>query len=143
MRKLALAGLVLAASYFAALPQAAADAAPVAKITITRATNACSAPGAGPAALGYACSYSVGTRDLSLTKNQPATTDLPDGRTFQLVLKDVVENPHRFKVSAASRKAGGNAFLPLADITAKPNETFNFRFPAPGGDALLLEIAIN
>src|SRR3954470_17492126 len=132
MKKLALTAIVIGASLFGSMPASADATTPTAHITITRGTSNCSLPGAGPKILGYPCSYPMGTRDMPLTRNALGTTDLPDGRRFHLTLREIQEapnTPRKFKLSAHHRKNAAAELIPLAEITAKQNETFTFRFP--------------
>lgn len=146
MRKLAFAGLVLALAWFADMGVASADPnAPVAHVTIRKATSNCKDPGAGPPppSSGFACTYALGTQNLNLALNKPVETTLPDGRQLQLVFTGFVEG--RFKVNGLSKRAGGAQFLPFATISARPNEPFGVHFPYTGSpnDALFVDISIN
>jgi len=144
MRKLGLAGLVLASSFFAV--GASADGPTTATFVNTQATNNCPAPSNGQ--LGYKCSFPKPGAVAQLVRGTPSATILPDGRVVQLVLQDVYEpqggNPRRFKVVAAHKPPGGGAFIPLADITVKQGEAIHFRFPYGGipGDAMLVDITL-
>ena len=144
MRKLGLAGLVLASSFFAVV--AAADGPVTATFVNTQATNNCPAPSNGQ--LGYKCSFPKQGASATLNKGVPSQTTLPDGRVVQLLLTDVIEGangqPRRFKVSAAHRPPGSGAFIALADINVKQGEPIHLRFPYGGapGDAMLVDITL-
>jgi hypothetical protein len=147
MRKLAFAGLALAASYFSFAPAASADGAATATFAVTHATNSCTAPKAGPGQLGYACTYAEPGSKAALAPNQPSSTTLPDGRVVQLVLKEVIEpkkpgDARRFHVVASHKPSGAGSFIGLADITVKQGEAIHFRFPFHGADALLVDITL-
>ena len=144
MRKLGLAGLVLAGSFFMTVPQASADAPVVATFVNTQATNNCPAPQNGQ--LGYKCSFPKPGASATLALNAPSQTTLPDGRIVQLLLQSVTEgSPRRFKLLASHRPPGGAAFIPLADINVKQGEAIHFRFPYGGapGDAMLVDITLS
>lgn len=144
MRKLGLAGLVLASSFFAVV--ASADGPTTATFVNTQATNNCPAPSNGQ--LGYKCSFPKPGASAQLFKNAPSQTTLPDGRVVQLILTDIIEpangQPRRFKVSASHKPPGGGGFIALAEINVKQGEPIHLRFPYGGapGDAMLVDITL-
>jgi hypothetical protein len=77
---------------------------------------------------------------LPLEKGKPAAYVLPNGRTLQVSLVDVVEK--RFHVSAAINQPGGQAFLKLLDVTAAPNEPFFVGGQSYQGGTLVLGITL-
>ncbi len=145
-RSFAVAGAVLASCFFAHAPEADAQpSVPKADVLIIHATQ-CERPsvdkeiGEAPP-LKYNCYKLVNRTTLNLVKGQPASTVLPNGRTFQLTLTDLTPDK-RFKVSAAiSNPQGG--FMKLADITSEANKQFHVGGWAHQGGALVVGIRIN
>jgi hypothetical protein len=139
---IALAGAV----FFGHLPIAAADSAPKAELMVVHATKCAEkkvdpAIGDAPPSLGYECMKLLEKKSFALAQNQPGTTLLPNGRTFQLAYNGRAEN--RYKVTASiSPPDGGAGFVKLADITAEPNKTFNVGGFAYQGGVLVLAVRI-
>lgn len=106
-----------------------ADAPPKAEVMIIHATKCDKKSvdpqiGDAPPALGFDCLKLLEKKTMPLVLNQPSTTRLPNGRTFQL-LHTAKEN-NRYKVTASISPADGSqGFVKLADITADPNKPFN------------------
>ncbi len=126
-------------------PPAGAQSGPKAELFVIHATD-CDKPAVDPdigeaPPLKYRCYKLVEKKTLPLTKGQAATTPLPNGRTFQLTLADVLAD-RRFKVSAAISQPDNKGFLPLANITAEPNKRFHVGGFAHQGGALVLAIRI-
>ena len=144
-RKLSLFGVVAACALFAHVPRAEADGAPKADVLVIHGTQ-CEKPSVDPQIgqappLKYNCYRLLERKSLSLTKGQPSTTSLPDGRTFQITLTDVTTD-RRFKVSAAISQTDNKGFSKLADITAEPNKQFHVGGFAYQGGAIVLGIRI-
>ena len=64
-----------------------------------------------------------------LQKGKSATVKLPTGRDLMVTWKDAIApqkkgDPMRFVMTASIQKPGGNTFLPLLEVNAKPGETF-------------------
>jgi hypothetical protein len=139
---LALAGAVL----FGQVPRAEADNAPRAELMVVHATKCAEkkvdpAIGDAPPSLGYECMKLLDKKSMALVANQPSTTSLPNGRTFQLAYNGRAEN--RYKVTASiSPPDSGAGFVKLADITAEPNKTFNVGGFAYQGGVLVLAVRI-
>ncbi len=108
---------------------ASADAPPNAEVMVIHATKCDKktvdpAIGNAPPALGFDCLKLLEKKRMPLVLNQPSTTKLPNGRTFQLLHTAKVDN--RFKVTASISPADGSSgYMKLADITADPNKPFN------------------
>jgi hypothetical protein len=138
------AGLV-AVSALLGSSTAVADNTPKADVLVIHATD-CDKPSVDPAIgeappLKYRCYKLVEKKTLPLTKGQASTTPLPNGRTFQLTLTDILPDK-RFKVSAAISQPDNKGFLTLANITAEPNKQFHVGGFAHQGGALVLAIRI-
>lgn len=110
-------------------PIANADAVPNAEVMIIHATKCDTKKvdpeiGDAPPALGFDCLKLLDKKSMPLVLNQPSTTTLPNGRTFQLLHTAKVEN--RYKVTASiSPTDGTKGYVKLADITADPHKPFN------------------
>jgi hypothetical protein len=91
--------------------------------------------------LKYNCYKLIERKMLPLSKGQPSTAALPNGRTFQITYGDVTADK-RYKVAAAISQPDGKGFLKLADITAEPNKRFNVGGFAYQNGALVLAIKI-
>ncbi len=63
---------------------------------------------------------------LVLEKGKPTSTTLPNGRTLQVTLSDVVvdKGEKRYRLSASISQPSGPAYLPLLEVTASPGKTF-------------------
>jgi hypothetical protein len=144
--------LAAGAAFVCAMPEAAADKQPVARVYVLHATN-CAAPpaldpaiGAMPKALGYNCFAKLDQKDLSLTKGQAASMDLAKiDRTFQIVLNDASSNDGKslYKITASVSQPGNKAsFTKLADISTPGGKRFEVGGWSHGGGAILLAIRI-
>jgi hypothetical protein len=142
---------LLAASAMVVVPLASGAAladAPAAKadVLVIHATD-CANPSVDPRIgeappLKYKCYALVDKKELALTKGQASTTPLPNGRTFQLTLTDVVDGK-RMKLAAAISQPDKGGFMPLANITAEPNKQFYVGGFAHQGGALVLGIRVH
>lgn len=143
-RKLVLAGVVAASALFAHVEKADAQGGPKADVLVIHATE-CKERSVDPAIgeappLKYNCYKLIERKSLPLVKGQPATTPLPNGRTFQLTYGD--QTAGKYKVSAAISRPDNKGFNKLADITAEPNKAFTVGGFAYQGGALVLTIKI-
>lgn len=139
----ALAALPFASSV--ALADAAAAAAK-ADVLVIHATD-CATPTVDPRIgeappLKYKCYALVEKKELALAKGQASTTPLPNGRTFQLTLTDVLDGK-RMKLAAAISQPDKAGYMPLANITAEPNKQFYVGGFAHQGGALVLGIRVH
>ena len=129
-----------------AAPKADQPSSPTAEVMIIHATKCDKksvdpALGDAPPALGYDCLKLLDKKTMPLVLNQPSTTALPNGRTFQLVHSAKVGN--RFKVTASISPADGSAgFTKLADITAEGHKAFNVGGFSHQGGVLVLTVRI-
>ena len=145
-RGLVLGSVALGAALIGPVREARADAPPKAEVMVIHATKCDKksvdpAIGDTPPALGYDCLKLIEKKTLPLTVNQPSTTPLPNGRTFQLLYSAKVGN--RYKVTASISPADGSAgFTKLADITADPNKSFNVGGFSYKGGVLVLTVRI-
>ena len=145
-RRLVLGALVGAAAFITHVPEASADEAPKAEVMVIHATKCDKKSvdpqiGDTPPALGYDCLRLLEKKTLPLALNQPSTTPLPNGRTFQLVHTAKVGS--RFKVTASISPADGSGgFTKLADITADANKPFNVGGFSYQGGVLVLTVRI-
>lgn len=148
-RALAVLAVGAAIGFFGHVPVAFADPPKVdavkAEVRVLHATNNCdnkSAEGQKEAkALGFACLALLDKKLLPLVLNQPSTTPLPNGRTFQLLHTARVDT--RYKVTASISPADKSpGYTKLADITADPNKPFNVGGFAYQGGVLVLSIRI-
>jgi len=128
-RRLVLAAVAAAAAMIGHVPEASADPAPKAEVMVIHATK-CEKKsvdpqiGDTPPALGYDCLKLLDKKTLPLALNQASTTNLPNGRTFQLLHSAKIGT--RYRVVASISPADGSAgFTKLAEITADPNKPFN------------------
>lgn len=146
--------LAAGAAFLCAMPEAAADKQPVARVYVLHATN-CAAPpaldpaiGGMPKALGYNCFEKLDQKDLTLTKGQAASMSLAKiDRTFQLLLNDATspggEGKPVYKVTASVSQPGNKAtFTKLADISTPAGKRFEVGGWSHGGGAILLAIRI-
>ncbi|HVU03743.1 MAG TPA: hypothetical protein VHE30_18420 [Polyangiaceae bacterium] len=60
---------------------------------------------------------------LPLKKDDPKTTELPNGRVLQTKLVDVLPDD-AMKISASINQPGGKTFLPLLEVKAKVGQSF-------------------
>lgn len=116
-----------------------------AELLVIHATD-CDKPSVDPAIgeappLKYRCYKLVDKKQLALTKGQPTTAPMPNGRTFQLTLTDATADK-RFKVSAAISQPDNKGFMTLANITAEPGKQFHVGGFAHGGGVLVLAIRV-
>jgi hypothetical protein len=65
----------------------------------------------------------IGRRTLPILAGNSATYPLPNGRVLQVTFVGPTSD-HGFHVKTAINQPGGNAFLKLLELTAKPNEPF-------------------
>ena len=94
-----------------------------------------------PPSLGYDCMKLVEKKSMPLPLNQPSTTPLPNGRTFQLLHTGMADN--RYKLTASISQADGSpGYVKLADITAEPHKSFNVGGFAYQGGVLVLTVRI-
>ena len=147
--RLSLAAAVLTAATVMTLgPVAAADAAPKAQLMVIHATKCAEkkvdpAIGEAPPAIGYDCMQLLEKKTLSLVQNQPSTTGLPNGRTFQLAYNGRAPD-NRYRVTASiSPPDKSPGFTKLADITAEPNKPFNVGGFSYQGGVLVLAVRIS
>jgi hypothetical protein len=139
--------LALGCAVFAA-PRAAdaqGNSPPQAEVLVIHATQ-CDKPGVDPAIgemppLKYNCYKLVEKKMMPLTKGNPSTAPLPNGRTFQLTLSEQTPDK-KYKVAAAISQPDGKGYMKLADITAEPNKRFNVGGFAYQNGALVLAIKI-
>ena len=128
------------------VPAARAENAPKAELMVVHATKCAEkkvdpALGDAPPSLGYECMKLLEKKSMALVANQPSTTSLPNGRTFQLAYNGKADS--RYKVTAAiSPPDKSPGFVKLADITAEPNKTFNVGGFAYQGGVLVLVVRI-
>ena len=127
-------------------PPAQAQAAPKAEVMVIHATK-CEKKSVDPEigdqrpAMGYDCLKLLEKKTMPLALNQPSTTPLPNGRTFQLLHTARVDG--RYKVTASISPADRTpGFTKLADITADPNKPFNVGGFAYQGGVLVLTVRI-
>jgi hypothetical protein len=144
-RRLAFAGVVGTALLLGGAGRAEAQAGPRADVLVIHATD-CEKPHVDPQIgevppLKYKCYKLVERKSLPLAKGKPSTTALPNGRTFQVTLTDVMADK-RLKVSAAISQPDNKGFMNLAHITAEPNKQFHVGGFAHQGGALVLAIRI-
>jgi len=145
-RRLVLGALVAGAAFIGHVPEASADAPPKAEVMVIHATKCDKKSvdpqiGDTPPALGYDCLKLVEKKTMPLALNQPSTTPLPNGRTFQLLHTSKVGA--RFKVTASISPADGSrGFTKLADITADANKPFNVGGFSYQGGVLVLTVRI-
>jgi hypothetical protein len=108
---------------------ARADSTPTAEVMVIHATK-CDKKSIDPQigdaapALGYECLKLVEKKTFPLAINQPNTTKLPNGRTFQLVHSMKIGPRYRL-VASISPPDGSAGFMKLAEITADVNKSFN------------------
>lgn len=150
-RRSFLAAIVAGAALVGRVPAASADPpakaeAPKAEVMVVHATK-CEkksvdpALGDTPPALGYDCLKLLEKKTLPLVLNQASTTQLPNGRKFQLLHSAKVGA--RYKVTASISPADGSAgFTKLADITADQNKPFNVGGFSYQGGVLVLTVRI-
>lgn len=143
-RHLTLGALALGAALLVPSKEARADGPVSAEVFIIHATQG--APHVDPAIgemppLKYNNYKLLERKVLPLTKGQPASTGLPTGRTFQVVLSDVTPDK-RFKVSASISQPDGKAFLKLLEITAQPGKRFFVGGQAYQGGSLVIGVRI-
>ena len=154
LRKLSLAAVVSGGAFFTAIPYAAADKAPSAKVFVLHATNCPTPPaldpqiGAMPKALGYNCFSKLDQKDLSLTKGQSSSMEIANiNRTFQLVLNDSsqqADGKPLYKVTASVSQPGNKTtFMKLADISTPAGKRFEVGGWTHQGGAILLAIRID
>ena len=106
----------------------AQGAGPHAEVLVIHGTQ-CDKPSVDPQIgemppLKYNCYKLIERKMLPLSKGQPSTAALPNGRTFQITYGDLTADK-RYRVAAAISQPDGKGFLKLADITAEPNKRFN------------------
>jgi hypothetical protein len=144
-RTLALAAVAAGCALFTSTPDAEAQGNPKADVLVIHATQ-CDKPSVDPQIgeappLKYNCYKLIERKNLPLTKGQAATTGLPNGRTFQVLLNDTTPDK-RFKITASISQPDNKGFLKLADITADANKQFHVGGFAYQGGALVLAIRI-
>lgn len=141
-------GALAAAAVITMGPVAAADAAPRAQLMVIHATKCAEkrvdpAIGEAPPAMGYDCMQLLEKKTLALVQNQPSTTGLPNGRTFQLAYNGKAAD-NRYRVTASiSPPDKSPGFTKLADITAEPNKPFNVGGFSYQGGVLVLAVRIS
>lgn len=145
VRNGALAAMVAGAALFGTTRAEAQGTTAKADVLVIHATD-CDKPSVDPAIgeappLKYKCYKLVDRKQLALTKGQPSTAAMPNGRTFQLTLTDALPDK-RFKVSAAISQPDNKGFMSLANITAEPGKQFHVGGFAHGGGVLVLAIRV-
>jgi hypothetical protein len=76
-------------------------------------------------------------RTLTLETGRSGTYTLANGRVLQVTVVEPTSD-HGFHVKAAINQPGGNAYLKLLELTAKPNEPFFVAGqPFQGGNIIL------
>jgi hypothetical protein len=148
---LVLGAVALGVAFMGHVPTASADppvqaAAPKAEVLVIHATK-CDKKSVDPQigdqrpAMGYECLKLLEKKTMPLPLNQPSTTPLPNGRTFQLLHTARVDG--RYKVTASISPADRTpGYTKLADITADPNKPFNVGGFAYQGGVLVLTVRI-
>lgn len=76
-----------------------------------------------PPSMGYECLELKDRKTMDLPMNKASTMSLPDGRLFQLTLKEKAGN--RLKMVGAINQADGTLSHSLGNISAEPNVPFN------------------
>jgi hypothetical protein len=84
---------------------------------------------------------------VNVGKGKSATTKLPNERVLQVSLKDIVagkkkDDAKKYVVGASIQKPGGNAFLPLLEVSAKAGETFFVAGQTHKGGILVIGIKL-
>jgi hypothetical protein len=84
----------------------------------------------------------------SFAKGNPSKIKLPNDGVLMVSLKDIIapkkkDETKRFVISASIQKPGGNSFLPLLEVNAKPGETFFVAGQNYKGGVLVIGIKIN
>jgi hypothetical protein len=125
-----------------------------AEITVLHATNDADAgPGidprigslpqlAKPPFSSYASYRLLSRTRLPIEAATPASTALPNGRTLQVSLRDVLAAQKRFRVAASINQPGGSTFLPLVEVTIPPGEPFFVAGQAYQGGILVVGIRL-
>lgn len=140
--------LLAAASVMTLGPVATADAPPKAQLMVIHATKCAEkkvdpAIGDAPPAMGYDCMQLLEKKALPLVQGTPATTSLPNGRTFQLAYNGKSPDK-RYRVTASiSPPDKSPGFTKLADITAETNKPFNVGGFSYQGGVLVLAVRIS
>ncbi len=80
-------------------------------------------------------------RTIPLTVGSSGTYTLANGRVLQVTFVETTPD-HGFHVKAAINQPGGNAYLKLLELTAKPNEPFFVAGQSFGGGSLILAITL-
>lgn len=146
-RRAALAAMVAAFALFASVPRAEAQGAPKAEVLVIHGTE-CDKPSVDPQigevpALKYKCYKLLDKKSLPLAQGTPATMQLANGRTFQVVYNgQTADKPPRYKVATSISKPDGPGYNPLAEITAEAGKKFHVGGFAYQGGSLLLAIRI-
>jgi hypothetical protein len=78
---------------------------------------------------------------LQLPAGNSGTYTLPNGRVLQVTFVGPTSD-HGFKVKAAINQPGGNAYLKLLELTAKPNDPFFIAGQTFQGGNLVLVITL-
>jgi hypothetical protein len=76
-----------------------------------------------------------------LPAGKPIETQLPNGRTLQVTLKDAPA-PGRYKVAASINQPGGTTFLPLLEVTTSLDEPFFVAGQSHQGGVLVVGIKL-
>ncbi|MBX3234413.1 MAG: hypothetical protein KIT84_13295 [Labilithrix sp.] len=146
IKSTAIGAVAVSASVIGERVAVAGDPAPHAEVMVIHATK-CEKKsvdpqiGDAPPALGYDCLKLLEKKSMTLAVNQPSTTPLPNGRTFQLVHTGKADA--KYKVTASiSSPDGSGTYNRLADVAADPNKPFNVGGFNYQGGVLLLTIKI-
>jgi len=83
-----------------------------------------------------------------VAKGNSSKISLPNGGTLMVSLKDIIaakskDDTKRFVINASIQKPGGNNFLPLLEVNAKPGETFFVAGQSYKGGVLVIGIKVN
>jgi hypothetical protein len=78
---------------------------------------------------------------LPLQKDDPKTTDLPNGRVLQTKLVEALPDG-AVRLSASVNQPGGKTFLPLLEVKAKPGQAFIVAGQSYKGGILVLVIRV-
>jgi hypothetical protein len=81
------------------------------------------------------------SKKLPLKKGEPGEYALVNGRTLQVLLRDISADK-RYSVHTAINQPGGATFLKLLDVTAAPNEPFFVGGQSYQGGSLVLAITM-
>jgi hypothetical protein len=94
-----------------------------------------------PPLSAYNTYHLLDKRTISLETGRSATYTMPNGRVLQVTFVEPTPD-HGFHVKAAINQPGGNAYLKLLELTAKPNEPFFVAGQLYNGGNLVLAITL-